>query len=349
LIAACPQHKTLPPFLADQMAPGEKCPTCQGVGVLACPPCKNKKEIAEQWAEADGRVKQLIEAAQTALKSMHEFEAADRLNYKTSAFVTPYFAIATTIDRKHILGCMQHGVGVIAKLNAAFKGEQFSFTLPADTRWVLLNTNVEYKRFLETVWKERFPDSDPVLGAKGSGQHSYNLPSTGVTCFEKINRSPTQLQHNVVHFLSHFLLNRVSGIRSYPPWLEEGFAVYGEALEMGTPAVYCFAYTENSMDIKNRDATLRRLAQKPLPMERICKMNFQDMKAEEFFQANSLVQMLVERDPQKFIALLQALPAGTPEPGGLRIEPEDQDKALQETYGYDFPKLLLVWQRWLAR
>ena len=43
------------------------------------------------------------------------------------------------------------------------------------------------------------------------------------------------------------------------------------------------------------------------------------------------------------------LPDGTREPGGLRIEPEEQEKALQEAYGYDFAKLLLVWQRWATR
>jgi hypothetical protein len=352
LVIPCPMNKAQPPFIAKGQPPAERCPQCQGLGYVVCPQCKGKKELQPQIEEVQAKIKTALETAQGVLKEMDELEAADRLNLKITGYVAPHFSIATTLDRKTIVPCIQHGEGLLEKLAGEFRGGRFLFTLPADTRFVYVNSQAEYKVYLEKVWKERYPDTDLALAAKGSGNHTATPPSTGVSCFERISRNPLLLQHNTVHLLGHFLLARVTAIRSYPTWLDEGFAAYAETLELGQPWVYCFAYTANQMDIlKNRDASLRKMAQqgKFIPMDRLTQITFMDMKAEEYFQSWSLVTMLVERDPDKFIAFVQAMPDGERDPGGLRVPAPDQEKALLEAYGWDFPKMLTVWQRWVLR
>ena len=349
--APCPNHKTQAPFIADGQTEAERCPLCKGLGWLPCPQCKKKKEALAPLEVVEARFKAELENAQALLKDVHELEAADKLNTRLTGYIAPHFSIATTLDKKLLGPCINHCESLLVKLSGEFHSEKFSFTLPADTRFDLLNTQAEYKRFLEKITKAEKPDLDLELAGKGAGYHtSLSLPSTAFSCFEKIGRNAQLLQHTCVHWLGHFLLDRVADSRVYPSWLEEGFAAYSETLEMSSPCVYCFAYVQNQADIlKNRDQTLRRMASqnKPLPMEGLTRMTLMDMKAEEYFQAWSLTTMLIERDPEKFVAFLKALPSGTQDPGGLRIEAAEQEKALQEAYGYDFPKLLAVWRQWV--
>jgi hypothetical protein len=73
-----------------------------------------------------------------------------------------------------------------------------------------------------------------------------------------------------------------------------------------------------------------------------------DMKTEEYFQSWSLVTMLIERDPAKFLEFLKAIPAVNNGVAGGELKAADQEHALQQVYGYDFPKLLSVWKQYVA-
>ena len=173
-----------------------------------------------------------------------------------------------------------------------------------------------------------------------------------VTSYEHV-LDKARLRHNFVHVLGHFLVNRVEGERDAPPWIEEGFAAYCETVQLRNPKVYCFAYATNEQDItRRRDATLKMMARQNqlVPMERLTQMNFASMKPKEYFQAWSMVTMLIERDPDKFLAFLKALPEPEFDPGGARIPAEKQEEAMKATYGYDYKKLVAVWRQYvLAR
>jgi hypothetical protein len=348
-MAVCPQHKMQAAYIGEGQLDGEKCKLCNGISFLPCPTCKGKKEVEEQWKGAEDRAREMLETMQFGLKEIENLEAKEKLDLKLTGFATARFSIGSTLDKKLILPCIHHGEGMLEKLNGWFKAEKFYFFTPVDTRFHVMNSKDEFKKYLEFAKGDRQSDMDVEMALKGSGMHWFTQPSTAVNCFEKLNRDPVILQHTIVHFLGHFAINRVAGARSYPAWLEEGFAAAAEALEMKTPRIYCFAYVENKVDIKNRDAALRRLAQVPVGMDRLTQMKFLDMKGDEYFQAWSMVAMLVDRDPEKFIAFLKALPAGTFEPGGLRIPAEEQEEALKSTYGYDFAKLLIVWRQYAMR
>jgi len=348
----CPQHKAQAPCLIEGQPEAQRCKLCLETGRMVCPACKTKKDLQPQWEIAEARQKSLVDTATLALKEIDGLEGPDLLGYKLTGYASPHFSIGTTLDRKLVLPCVLHGEGLIEKLNLDFRGEVFSFPTPTDTRFYMLDNPKEFETFLDKVWRQRFPDIDAAGAAKTMGQHTYMLPSTACNCFERMKRNPSGLQHTFVHFLGHFLLNRVSDVRSYPPWIEEGFAAYAESLEMSTPNTHCMQYAVNMVDVvKNRDSTLRKMATQNtvIPMPKLVRMTYIDMKAEEYFMSWSLMDMLVERDPTKFLNFLKAMPTGEQDPGGLRVDADDQEKALKEAYGYDYAKLIAVWRQWVLR
>jgi hypothetical protein len=347
----CPQHKTFAPALREEQPEAKRCKQCNETGLIVCPVCNQKKDLKEKLDALAAKRAALNDTEKTALEQITALEAADETNLKLTGYSGPHFSVGTTLDSKLIEPCLLHGEGSVEKLSEVFKAGEFGYTTAVDTKFVLITSLAQYKALLEGYVKKRFSETDVELSLQCSGIYRFPVPSIAVSCYEKINNAE-QLQHTCVHFLGHFLLNRVNGERSYPPWLEEGFATYAETLEFKTPRVYCMAYAANQVDvIRDRDAKLKKMAQenKPVPMEKLTVMTYMDMKAEEYFQAWSLVTMLIERDPQKFIALVKALPKGVYEPGGLRVPPEEQEQALKDAYGYDCPKLLAVWRQWVLR
>ncbi|HYF48094.1 MAG TPA: DUF1570 domain-containing protein [Planctomycetota bacterium] len=354
LLAACPQHAKQAAYVSDTPNDPQICKVCSGAGVLACPTCKNKKDLADQWKQAEDTSKQIVEDLRTSIKDMHALAEGGKLGYKLSGHAAPHVVIGSTLDRKSILPCVHHAEGAIAKLNEAFTRPEgtkttFDFLKAQDTRFFIVNTQAEYKPFVENIVKVQSPSIDVDLTLKLSGTHRFYPPSLSLTCFEKLARREDTLQHSVVHQLGHFAVNRLAGSRSLPTWIEEGFAAQVETMEMGQPVIYCCDYQENRLDVlRTRDAALKRLSQKPIPMEKLVRITYLDMKADEYFQAWSLVTMLIERDSDKFQAFLKALPKGERDPGGLRIDAAEQEAALKEAYGYDYPKLLAVWRMWLA-
>jgi hypothetical protein len=347
----CPQHKTLAPAFREEQPESKRCKQCNETGLIVCPLCNQKKELKEKLEELAAKRAATNDAKKTALEQITEMEAADQTNMKLTGYSTSHFSIGTTLDAKLIEPCLLHGEGSVEKLAGIFNAGEFGYTTPVDTKFVLISSLAQYKSLLEGYVKKRFAETDIELSLQCSGIYRFPVPSIAVSCYEKINNAE-HLQHTCVHFFAHFLLNRVNGSRSYPPWLEEGFATYVETLEFKAPRVYCMAYAANQVDvIRDRDTKLKKMAQenKPVPMEKLAVMTYMDMKAEEYFQAWSLVTMLIERDPQKFIAFVKALPKGVYEPGGLRVAPEEQEQALKDSYGYDYPKLLAVWRQWVLR
>jgi len=101
--------------------------------------------------------------------------------------------------------------------------------------------------------------------------------------------------------------------------------------------------------MKQRVSTLQRLARenKYIPMPKLSQMNYMDMKSDEYFQSWSLVTMLIERDPDKFLNLLKIIPEAANGATGGELKADEQEKALQEAYGYDFAKLIAVWKQYV--
>jgi len=355
LIARCPQHAKQAAFITDNPKDADVCKLCSGVGLLPCPTCKTKKELADPYKEAEANTKQAADDLQASLKELQSVVDGGNLGYKMNAYAATHIAFGSTLDRKSILPCIHHAEGLIAKLNEAFttsagKKDTFDFLKARDCRFFIVNAQAEYKPFVENIIKVRSPNLDVELTLKLAGTHSFYVPSTSLTCFEKLARRDDTLQHSIVHQLGHFAVNRLAGVRSLPTWIEEGFAAQAESLEMGQPRIYCCNYQENKLDVlRAKDAALKRLALKPLPMEKLVRVTYMDMKSDEYFQAWSMIAMLMERDTDKLQAFLKTLPKGERDPGGLRIDAAEQEAALKEAYGYDFPKLIAVWKLWVAR
>lgn len=333
-------------------ADADVCKLCKNLGVIPCTACKasTQPEVKEKYQEAEAALAQSLTAAQDLIKEIDVDGNADRLNTKIVGYSAAHISVASNLTRVLTLACMQHSEALLPKLEKAFNGPVFSFTSPQNTRVYLLDKPPEYLRFLEVIWKSRFPSADTVLFAKTSGTRAFQVPSTGVICFEKVQRNQELLVHDFVHMYSHILLNRVASERQYTPWIEEGFAAYAESLELNAPQIYCIQYDFNNLDIqKNRAKTLLAMARanKPVPMEKLSQITFMDMKSDEYFEAWSIVTMLIERDPARFIAFLQALPESVSGVAGGEIKAADQEAALKEAYGYDFPKLLSVWRQYV--
>lgn len=346
----CPQHAKQ--FVCVIPGDPEACKVCRGLGYIPCPTCKAnpKAEAKQRAAEAEAALNQAFTAAQDVGKEIEQDGGKDKLNTKITGYVAEHLAIGSNLPKVATLACAQHAEALLPKLEQVFHGPTFSFTAPQNARFYLLDKNTEYKAFLDTIWKPRFPSVDTDLFMKTSGTRAYQVPSVGVTCYEKIMRNQDLLVHDFVHMYSHVLLNRVAGERLYVPWIEEGFAAWAETLELNAPRVYCIQYDFNKIDIqKNRVKALQTMARAntPIPMEKLSQMSFMDMKADEYFQAWSIVSMLIERDPAKFIAFLNALPEAVNGVAGGEIKAVDQEKALKETYGYDYPKLLSVWKQYV--
>jgi hypothetical protein len=342
----CPQHSLKPACVGESQPPADKCNLCDGLGAVVCRGCSNK-DVAVQAEESLRRAKQ--DAAEE-IAAINAQEAPDRLATSLAAYAARHFSVASSLDHATTLPCIHHGEGLIRKCDETFGAGMFSFTRPKDARLYLLNSQQEYERLVKVIWKERHPSAEVDFYARASGLQTYRLPSLISVCFEKLNRNQTNLKHESVHLLAHVLLGRVKGTRPYPVWIEEGFAAWSETIELGSPRFYCFIYAESAIDImKNRDAALKQMAQqnKPVSMDRLSRMNYSDMQAAEYFQAWSLVTMLIERSPKQFVAFLGALPAGAADLAGTSILPSVQEKALQQSYGYDYPKLLAVWRQWV--
>jgi hypothetical protein len=351
LAVECPRHKTTAPCLIED-APSKSCVSCKDLGWLPCPHCKVKKELRAPWEEMEATHKRAQVVAAAAVEAVNGWEPPDKLDCKLSAYVAPHFSIGSNLQDAPVLACVNHGEALLAKLNEVFRAKCFTFGTPTDTRFFIFKTVKEYQRGLETIWKARSENLNVELALKGSGLHSHAVPSLALTCYDKL-RIRQNLEHHFIHVLGHFLVNRVDGERNAPPWIEEGFAAYCETLQLSAPKVYCFAYDFNETDIqRNRDATLKKMAQSnsAVPLVRLMQMTYMDMKAAEYFQAWSLITMLIERDPDKFRAFLKALPEAEVADEGALIPTNDQMKALEVAYGYDEPKLLAVWKQYvLAR
>jgi hypothetical protein len=328
------------------------CKLCKNLGFMPCTACKAnpKPEAKEKYQEAEAAFTQANTAAQDVVKEIEADGGADRLSTHITGYSAPHISVASNLTKVLTQACMQHSEALLPKLEKAFNGPVFSFTSPQNTRIYLLDKSPEYLRFLQVIWKPRFPSSDVVLYAKTSGTRAFQLPSLGVICFEKVQRSQELLVHDFVHMYSHLLLNRVATERQYTPWIEEGFAAYAESLELNSPLIYCIQYDVNNLDIqKNRAKALLAMARanKPVQMEKLTQITFMDMKTDEYFQAWSMITMLIERDPAKFVAFLQAMPESVSGVAGGEIKAADQEKALKDAYGYDFPKLLSVWRQYV--
>lgn len=352
LIFECPRHRHNAPCLIEGRPAAKICPWCKETGFLPCPRCRYKKELKQQLEAVLKKQKKAHELAKAVLEEINAWEAPDKLGFKLTGYAAPHFSIASNLPESLVVGCVNRGAALLKKLENEFHAKCFACGTPADTRFFLMKTSKDYARALQVVWRARFPDSDLKLALKGSGVHSHALPSLAVNCFARM-AGKQSLEHNFVHVLGHFLINRVDVERDAPPWIEEGFAAYCETLELRSPRVYCFAYDFNKQDIvRNRDRTLREMARKnkPVPMERLTQMTYMDMKPPEYFQAWSLVTMLIERDPNKFRAFLKALPKPEIAEEGALIPADKQEEALKAVYGYDYPKLLAVWRQYaLAR
>ena len=349
-VVLCPQHAKVPACVIAGDA--DVCKLCRGLGYTVCPTCKAnpKPDAKERVAQAEASLNQLFTAAQDVNKEADVDSGADRLNTKMTGYVAEHFCFSSNVTKVASLACVQHGEALLPKLEQVFHGPVFSFTQPQNLRFYQVDKNTEYKRFLETIWQPRFPNVDVSLFLKTSGTRAYQMPSMGVVCYEALGRNQDLLVHDFIHMYSHILLNRVAGERQYVPWIEEGFAAYAETLELTAPRVYCIQYDFNKMDIqKNRAKVLQALARAntPVPMEKLSQITFMDMKAEEYFQSWSIVTMLIERDPAKFVAFLKALPDSANGVAGGELKSTDQERALKEVYGYDYSKLLSVWRQYV--
>lgn len=346
----CPQH-------AKQVAcvingDPDACKLCRDLGYIPCPTCKAnpKPEAKSRIADAEAALNLTFTAAQDLNKDVDADSGPDRLNTKMTGYVAEHLCLSSNLPRPAALACVQHGEAMLPKLERAFQGPVFSFTAPQNLKFYQVDKTTEYKRFLETIWTARFPGVDSTLFMKTSGTRAYQLPSTGVVCYEKLQRNQDLLVHDFIHMYSHILLNRVAGERIYVPWIEEGFAAYAETLELSAPRVYCIQYDFNKMDIqKNRAKVLLAMARAntPVPMAKLSQMSFMDMKEDEYFQSWSMITMLIERDPNKFITFLKVLPESVNGVAGGELKAVDQEKALQDAYGYDYPKLLSVWRQYV--
>jgi hypothetical protein len=348
----CVQHTRAPACVISAQPESEVCKLCKNVGFYACPACKTapKQELKDKAAEAEAAQAQMLVALQQSAKEIENECAPGRLDTKLTSFCATHFSIGANLPRPLSLLCVQHGESLLPKLDALFHEDTFTFTRAQDTRFFLLDKTVEFKRFLTTIYKERFPDIDIEFSMKMCGASMNRAPCYSCCCYEKMSRIQDSMVHEFVHMYSHILLDRVVGERMYVPWIREGFAAFGETLELNHPAVYCCAYEVNKIDImKQRVTTLQRMARenKYIPMQKLTQMNYMDMKSDEYFQAWSLITMLIERDPDKFLNFLKILPEAAAGPTGGELKAEEQEKALQQAYGYDFPKLIAVWKQYV--
>lgn len=348
----CAQHTKNPACIISAQPETEVCKLCKNVGFYPCPVCKagSKQELKDKAAEAEAAQSQALSAMQQSAKEIENECAPARLNAKLTSFCTTHFSIASNLPRPLELLCVEHGENLLPKLDAVFHERTFTFTNSQDTRFFLVDKTLEFKRFLETIYKERFPDADVEFCLKTAGVSTHQAPCNSCACYEKMARVQDSMIHEFVHMYAHNLMDRVVGERNYVPWIREGFAAYGETLELGHPAVYCCAYEINKIDImKQRVTTLQRLARenKAIPMPKLSQMTYMDMKSDEYFQSWSLVTMLIERDPDKFLNLLKIIPEAANGVSGGELKADEQEKALQEAYGYDFAKLLAVWKQYV--
>jgi hypothetical protein len=351
LTAICPVHKDQAACIVEGRTPEQNCRYCFGLGRLACPTCKSNKAAERDWAAVDAEIKQIIASEKATIDEINKDEKPDVLNVKLTGYVSPHFCISSTLDSRLILPCTHHGEGLIDKLETAFPAKDFTFTTHHDTRMYLLDTVPQYETFIQKIWKVRYPNADVPMALKASGVHTLGLPSIGTSCFERDGKSADKLQHSTVHYLGHFLIGRVAGVRQFPTWLEEGFAAYCETLELSAPTVYCMCYAENSINIVgDRNAAISKMLKNNsvVAMDKLAHVTYMSMKRDDYFQAWSLVTMLIARDPNKFVAFLKAMPKGTQDETGLIVKADEQEAALKQTYGYDYPKLIAVWKQWAA-
>jgi len=346
----CPNFPTKVPHVLIQGQENKVCPLCQSVGFVICPVCKQKPENKDACADAETRWKAVQKTMQDGLAYAKSLEAPDKLGYKVSGYATPHLGLVSTMPERVALSCASHGESLIAKLNVEFKGEHFFFTSPSDLHGYLIDTPPQYKTLLEKLIAPRYKDYDMALALKTAGDWASNPPSFIAAFYDHLGKSQPAAEHLFVHSLAHVLLNRVEATRHYPAWVQEGFAAYGETLELGQPETYCCAYDSVKVDLAaNRNRVLTDMIKKNqvIKLDLLTKMDLTDMKSKEYYQAWSMITMLIERDADKFRAFLKALPEGSMEQGGLVIKSEDQEAALKEAYGYDFPKFLAVWQQYV--
>jgi hypothetical protein len=348
----CTQHVKTAACVISGQPDSEICKMCKNVGFYPCPVCKSspKAELKDKAAEAEAAQSMALSVMQQALKEVETQCAPAQLNAKLTGYCTTHFSVGSDLPKPLALLCIQHGENLLPKLDALFHDSTFSFTHPQDTRYFLVDRTLDFKRFLETIYKERYKEADIEFCLKMCGSSMNQAPCYSCCCYEKMFRVQDSMIHEFVHMYAHNLLDRVVGERVYVPWIREGFAAYGETLELGHPAVYCCAYEMNKIDImKQRVASLQRMARenKFIPMQKLSQMNYMDMKSDEYFEAWSLVTMLIERDPQKFLNLLKVMPEATYGPTGGELKADEQEKALKEAYGYDFAKLMLVWKQYV--
>ena len=324
----CSSHQKQMPFWTE----GQQAPACcGGLGWIPCPRCPKEKQQAnfDAWKRA-------VESQKMLFQELGKFKEQTGLKLQVS--LAPRMAFVSDLNPQSCARSAQQCHELLMKFRNVFGCDKFEFTAAEDTRFFIFQKSEGYITFLDKSYKEMFPDADIELCKKAMGFHQYKEPSMSIGDYSKM-RTQSAMDHHVVHVYAHFLLARLGGFKRMPIWLEEGFAAWCEMLQMRQPETYCFSYELKDVDI---GANRKRFLQEGMKKNRLCQLPTLDRltldgyELMHYFMSWSLVEMLIRRDPGKFISFVEA-----------RKEDDNTEAALKKSYGYDWPKLYEVWKRYI--
>ncbi|MCX7805461.1 MAG: hypothetical protein N3A38_09770 [Planctomycetota bacterium] len=324
----CPNHQKQTAFWTEGQQPPA---CCGGLGWIACPRCPREKQQAnaDEWKGA-------VESRKALFQELGKFRELTGLKLQVS--IAPRIAFVSDLSPQSCARSAQHCHELLLKFRNVFGCERFEFTEAEDTRFFIFQKHEGYLAFLDKAYKEMFPDADIDLCRKAMGFHHSKEPSMSIGDYSKM-RTQNAMDHHVVHVYAHFLLARIGGFKKLPIWLEEGFAAWCETLQLRQPETYCFAYELKDVDI---GANRRRFLQEGIKKNRLCQLPTLDRltldgyELMHYFMSWSLVEMLMRRDPAKFLTFVE-----------VRKDTDDTEEALKKAFGYDWPKLYEVWKRYV--